>query len=93
MPPNDHQSFKHIKYVLLVGIGGGVPVTQEQSHIRLGDVVIGTPSGGMCGVLQYDRGRAQDGQIHWKGGLTAPPTVLLNAANELDMRRDATPVT
>ena len=47
-------SFPNIQVGLLVGIGGAAPSARHD--IRLGDVVVGTPSVRHGGVLQYDFG-------------------------------------
>ncbi|KAF3936310.1 hypothetical protein ABW19_dt0208543 [Dactylella cylindrospora] len=72
-------SFPSIRYYLMVGIGGGVPTTAD---IRLGDVVVGIPTGRYPGVVQYDRGKTEAGG-RWEqtGTLNRPPRELLNAGN------------
>ncbi|KAJ0287244.1 hypothetical protein CBS470a_005427 [Colletotrichum nupharicola] len=47
------RTFKSIRFGLLVGIGGGVP--SRTNDIRLGDIVVGQPSGTVGGAIQYDR--------------------------------------
>jgi nucleoside phosphorylase len=70
--------FTFIRFVLMVGIGGGVP--SAQSDIRLGDVVIGQPHMQHGGVVQYDFGKTGAyGHLTRTGFLNAPPIVLLNA--------------
>src|SRR5437763_6192210 len=49
------RTFPSIRLRLLVGIGGGVP--SNTNDIRLGDVVVGMPSGIHGGVVQYDLGK------------------------------------
>ncbi|QRD94497.1 hypothetical protein F9C07_1807649 [Aspergillus flavus] len=44
-------TFPNIHYVLLVGIGGGVPVRIESDWVRLGDVVVCKPIGEYPGVV------------------------------------------
>jgi nucleoside phosphorylase len=44
-------TFKWIRFVLMVGIGGGVPGKED---IRLGDVVVSQPYQRHGGVIQYD---------------------------------------
>lgn len=65
------RSFSNLKLRLLVGIGGGVP-TQEVD-IRLGDVVISTPSGTSGGVVEYDLGKQNPDSFERKGFLCPPP--------------------
>ncbi|KAH7246073.1 phosphorylase family protein [Fusarium tricinctum] len=47
------RTFQSIRFGLMVGIGGGVP--SPTHDIRLGDVVVGQPTGVYGGVVQYDR--------------------------------------
>ncbi|KAK8069245.1 hypothetical protein PG994_005861 [Apiospora phragmitis] len=44
-------SFRHLRCVLMVGIGGGIPGKKD---IRLGDVVVSLPHKTSSGVEQYD---------------------------------------
>ncbi|KAL6895023.1 hypothetical protein GGI43DRAFT_411674 [Trichoderma evansii] len=75
-------SFPSIRFCLLVGIGGGVP--SEKRDIRLGDVVVGQPTGTSPGVLQYDLGKEEDGDnFRRTGSLQRPPRVLTAAINSL----------
>jgi nucleoside phosphorylase/tetratricopeptide (TPR) repeat protein len=75
-------SFSALRFLLLVGIGGGVP--SDENDIRLGDVVISQPSLQFGGVIQYDMGKTEaDGRITRTGSLNAPPTILLNALAKL----------
>ncbi|KAI9853698.1 MAG: hypothetical protein M1813_001837 [Trichoglossum hirsutum] len=70
--------FVSIEFVLMVGIGGGVPSTQ--ADIRLGDVVISQPNSQYGGVVQYDFGKiGSGGHLTRTGFLNAPPTILLSA--------------
>lgn len=73
-------TFPRIKFVLLVGVGGGVP-----SKVRLGDVVISTPAGQFSGVVQWDMGKAREGgSFERTGALNNPPTALLSALSRLE---------
>lgn len=78
-------SFPKIQYVLLVGIGAGVP--SDKADIRLGDVVVGVPEDGKGSLLQYDLGKHD---IHKTFKTTetfnGPPKALLNAL--LSIERD-----
>ncbi|KAF3076216.1 Nephrocystin-3 [Trichoderma lentiforme] len=76
-------SFKKLRYGLLVGIGGGVPVETDNGLIRLGHVVVSKPTGEHSGAIQYDHGKAIDGFIERTGSLMPPPAALLNAAQAL----------
>jgi nucleoside phosphorylase len=75
-------TFPSIRIGLMVGIGGGVP---SKSHdIRLGDVVVGTPSDGHSGVMQYDFGKTmQDQSFRATRFLNQPPTILRSAVAHL----------
>ncbi|KAJ6008736.1 hypothetical protein N7522_003752 [Penicillium canescens] len=80
-------TFPNIKYALLVGIGGGVPVKTDHGMIRLGHVVVSEPTGTHSGAIQYDHGKAKASHFERKGSLAPPPTALLNAAREVAVRR------
>ncbi|KAH8431452.1 uncharacterized protein LDX57_009114 [Aspergillus melleus] len=83
-------TFRQLRFGVLVGIGGGVPTRTEQGNIHLGHVVVSKPVGEHSGVVQYDHGKAEVGQFRHTGYLAPPPTVLLNAAREMDIRRAMT---
>ncbi|KAN0070804.1 hypothetical protein V8E54_010969 [Elaphomyces granulatus] len=75
-------TFPSIRFGLIVGIGGGVPGTNND--IRLGDVVVSKPTGGFGGVVQYDYGKtAASGVFQQTGMMNQPPQVLLNAIARL----------
>jgi nucleoside phosphorylase len=76
-------SFHNIRFVLMVGIGGGAP--SYKHDIRLGDVVVSSPGDGTGGVFQYDFGKAeQDKSFRSTGHLNQPPAVLLTAVSMLN---------
>lgn len=73
-------SFPHIRFGLMVGIGGGAP--SPKHDVRLGDIVVSAPRGEKGGVLQYDFGKTiQDQSFEMTGHLNQPPLVLLTALN------------
>jgi nucleoside phosphorylase len=75
-------TFPAIQFGLLVGIGGGVP--SRNVDIRLGDVVVSSPSGSSSGVVQYDYGKTiGGGRFEQTGSLNKPPPILLNAISQL----------
>jgi nucleoside phosphorylase len=77
-------SFPNIRIGLMVGIGGGAPT--ENHDIRLGDIVVSTPSNGN-GLFQYDFGRnIQDEPFQTTGVLNRPPNALLTALAGLQSR-------
>jgi nucleoside phosphorylase len=83
-------TFKHIRFGLLVGIGGGVPTQTDNGPIHLGDVVVSKPERDHSGAIQYDHGKALEGRFCRTGYLVPPPTVLLNAAQDLSTEQAIT---
>jgi nucleoside phosphorylase len=76
------RSFPNLRCCLMVGIGGGAPSSQHD--IRLGHVVVSAPLGGSGGVLQYDHGKAIQGQsFRITQNLNKPPSLLLSAIGKL----------
>ncbi|KAL4888043.1 hypothetical protein BDV59DRAFT_189417 [Aspergillus ambiguus] len=76
------RSFSAIKVCLLVGIGGGV--SSSKHDIRLGDVVVSTPTGPYSGVLAYDMVKIyESGQVQLNGCLSRPAESLLSAITTL----------
>ncbi|THW99794.1 hypothetical protein D6D13_09929 [Aureobasidium pullulans] len=80
-------TFPQLRFGLLVGIGGGVPVNTDAGPIRLGHIVVSKPVGQHSGAVQYDHGKAEAGTFIRTGFLAPPPNVLLNAARESEVRR------
>lgn len=75
-------SFTSVRFGLLVGIGGGVP--GRDHSVRLGDVVVSTPTDTSGGVIQYDFGKTMhEGKFKITGQLNRPPNLLLNAVSKL----------
>lgn len=76
------RSFPNIRIGLLVGIGGGAP--SKKHDIRLGDVVVGISSNREGAVIQYDFGKAIQGEDFKETGfLNQAPTLLRTAVNNL----------
>ncbi|KAL4996462.1 nucleoside phosphorylase domain-containing protein [Aspergillus recurvatus] len=74
-----------IEIGLMVGTGGGAP--SDAGDIRLGDIVVSTPTDQFPGVVQYERGKALAGRVfHRTGALNKPPEVLLTAVSNLRAR-------
>ncbi|KAF4456499.1 ankyrin 3, partial [Fusarium albosuccineum] len=72
------RSFPSIRFVLMVGIGGGVP---GKVDIRLGDVVVGTK------VVQHDLGKiVGDGQIQRTADPKSPHQLLGTALSSLQAK-------
>lgn len=80
-------TFPNLRFGILVGIGGGVPVKTDNGMIRLGDIVVSKPTGGHSGVIQYDHGKAKIGEFERTGTLAPPPAVLLNAVQDMAVKR------
>jgi nucleoside phosphorylase len=78
-------SFPNIRIGLMVGIGGGAPTAKHD--IRLGDVVVSSPSEGTGGVYQYDYGKLIQGQgFQHTGFLNQPSTLVRTTVNGLRTR-------
>ncbi|EXK28114.1 hypothetical protein FOMG_15564 [Fusarium oxysporum f. sp. melonis 26406] len=78
------RTFSNLRAVLMVGIGGGVPCTKD---IRLGDIVVGSVGRNSGGVIQYDYGRAIQGEeFTVTGHLNQPPMAFLTAMSALHAR-------
>jgi nucleoside phosphorylase len=71
-------TFRSIRFGLLVGIGGGVPIVEED--IRLGDVVVSYPHKSYGGVIQFDLGKWTPRGFQRAGVLNSPPAILTSAA-------------
>ncbi|KAK2805438.1 hypothetical protein FQN51_000264 [Onygenales sp. PD_10] len=79
-------TFRFIRFGLLVGIGGGAPSADHD--IRLGDVVVGIPSGTAGGVIQYDRGKSTEHGFERTGHINSPEKFLLSAVNLIRSKVD-----
>ncbi|KIX10312.1 uncharacterized protein Z518_01394 [Rhinocladiella mackenziei CBS 650.93] len=75
------RTFPTCRLRLLVGIGGGVP--SHTNDVRLGDVVVGMPSGTHGGVVQYDLVKETITGFEQKGSLDAPPKSWRDAVVEM----------
>ncbi|EXL73668.1 hypothetical protein FOPG_11125 [Fusarium oxysporum f. sp. conglutinans race 2 54008] len=75
------RTFSNLRAVLMVGIGGGVPCKKD---IRLGDIVVGSVGRNSSGVIQYDYGRAIQGEeFAVTGHLNQSPMAFLTAMSAL----------
>ncbi len=74
-------TFPHLRFGLMVGIGGGIP--SEDNDIRLGDICVSLPTEQHGGVVQYDIGREEADGFHRLGMLNKPPTLLRTAVMTL----------
>ncbi|KAJ9286134.1 hypothetical protein DTO021C3_6212 [Paecilomyces variotii] len=87
---NMRRSFPSLDFCLLAGIGAGVPSTKND--IRLGDVVVSTPSGMYSGVLPYDMIKSLElGISRLNGYLCPPPQTLMCAISELESDPNLSP--
>ncbi|KAK6518255.1 hypothetical protein TWF506_005415 [Arthrobotrys conoides] len=82
------QTFKNIRFGLLVGVGGGAPslpnLEEPSRDIRLGDVIVGDPNGDNGGLLQYDLDNWRvDGEFNIKSTLNKPPDLLVKSVRLL----------
>lgn len=76
-------SFPAIRFGLMVGIAGGAP--SQKHDVRLGDVVVSSPTPKHGGVLQYDFGKAMENhEFEETGRLPPPPDVLLTALSNIE---------
>ncbi|KAM0261986.1 hypothetical protein ACHAQJ_001992 [Trichoderma viride] len=81
------ESFPSVRFGLMIGIGGGIP--SDDNDIRLGDVVISTPTDSSPGVVQWDMGKAMEGgSFERTGSLNSPPRILLTALQRLETQYD-----
>ncbi|KAF3150493.1 hypothetical protein TWF594_009137 [Orbilia oligospora] len=88
------RTFQSLRFVLMVGIGGGAPgppVSEDSrgEDIRLGDIVVGFPKDSHSGVLQYDMGKLEShGRFTIRSHLNKPPKALLTAVGTLQSEHD-----
>jgi nucleoside phosphorylase/ankyrin repeat protein len=84
------RTFKALRFGLVVGIGGAAPIPDsEDQDIRLGDVVIGRPTGTNGGLIQLDYGKmTQSEGLIRKGSLPPPPFPLLTALARLEAAQE-----
>ena len=76
------ETFRMLRFGLLVGIGGGAP--SQKHDIRLGDIVVSTPNDRYGGIIQYDFGKTiQDDCFFITGSLDKPSNALLTAVSNL----------
>ena len=70
-------TFPTIQFILMVGIGGGVP--GADLNIRLGDVVVSQSNKSRAAVIQYDFGKATKDGFQQTSLLNHSPSLLLMA--------------
>jgi len=86
------RSFPELRFVLMVGIGGGIPDLRNHVDIRLGDIVVSKPGQGTGGVVQWDNAKVlTSGKFEHRGHLNQPPNVLLSALASLQSRHEMLP--
>lgn len=82
------RTFPSIRFGLLVGIGGAAPSSTHD--IRLGDVVVCEPHGVTGGVIQFTRGKVNEGgRFERTGSLNSPPMMLLTALSRLKAEHES----
>ncbi|KAF2175608.1 ankyrin [Zopfia rhizophila CBS 207.26] len=75
-------SFGSIRFILMVGVGGGVPSTG--ADIRLGDVVVCKAISAGERLMQYDYGKTvREGHFELTGSFNKAPQELLAAVTKL----------
>jgi nucleoside phosphorylase len=72
-------TFPSIIWSFIVGIGAGVP----SNNVRLGDIVVGTPTHNSPSVIQWEFGKDHE-EFERMGTLKSPPTPLLTALHALE---------
>lgn len=83
------RSFPNLRFGLMVGIGGGIWTTEND--VRLGDVVVSTPTQAYGAVIQYDLGKTRPGgQFERVGFLNKPPSFLFSAMANLRSKHNQT---
>ncbi|KAF3922569.1 hypothetical protein ABW21_db0208792 [Orbilia brochopaga] len=81
----DH--FSDVKFLFMVGIGGGVPNLAKGNDIRLGDVVVSIPEGPHPGVVKWDSGKTVgQNAFNRTGQCNSPPDDLLTLIPTLKSR-------
>ena len=81
-------SFSALQIRLMVGIAGGAP--SEKHDIRLGDVVVSSPTMGYGGIIQYDFGKTiQTHEFQITSYMAPPPDHLLIAVARLKAQHKA----
>ena len=74
------QQFPHIRYVIMLGIAGGIPYpTKSEEHVRLGDVVVSD----RYGVVQYDFVKWERNEIRVRSRPNPPAAQLLEAVTRV----------
>src|SRR5690606_35460348 len=83
------RTFRNLRIALLVGIGGGVPVTSSEGDVRLGDIVLGIPDNKHNGLLQHDSGKYIQGEeyVSPKISFNAPPAFICKTVTILSTDR------
>lgn len=82
-------TFQEVEYVLLVGVGGGVPhYTDYGRHVRLGDVVLSTPAPASAHQFIYQQCQSaqntSEGLVEFESRSWCPPELSLQQlANHL----------
>ena len=81
-------TFQNLDFILMVGIGGGIPGSNTGQDVRLGDVVVSMPSGAYGGVIQYDIGKFLENGFQRTGALQGPPRRLQKVIRRLEANHE-----
>jgi len=76
------ESFKSIRFSLMVGIGGGAPNTKN--NIVMGDIVVSKPTATRPGLMLYKFQSSNDYQFTSTKALEKPSNLLLTAAGKAE---------
>ncbi|CAI6091369.1 unnamed protein product [Clonostachys chloroleuca] len=79
------RTFHHVKLLLMVGIGGGIPVQGDRFPVHLGDVVVSIPKDTIGAVFEHDKGKAHSGgAFESTSHLNKPPRFAITIAKRID---------
>ena len=73
--------FTNARYLVMVGIAGGIPAPEDpERHVRLGDVVVSDSTG----VREHDRGKIKTGEFEpLTGGMSVPSSQFVAISRQL----------
>ncbi|XP_019867594.2 uncharacterized protein LOC109596484 isoform X2 [Aethina tumida] len=86
-------TFQKVDYVFLVGVGGGVPhYTDYNKHVRLGDVVVSSPTKNKYVYLYCENAKVKDNTFDFETKSYAPQMLnLQEIAKQLKEAADSDP--
>jgi nucleoside phosphorylase len=78
------RDYPSVRYIIMCGIGGGVPsIESVENHVRLGDIVIS----GSSGVIEFDRGKANPDGFEFTHPPRPPSQALSNILKGIQSAR------